>query len=220
MAAQFPSTYCIFKRSKCHICFGSYSTRGHFLCVLSRLVRKSWVLLHSSDANSGHCTLITLVYVNFHHKHDHHLSKLVCLPKPLHSQRLWACQRTWLMYGHKLLCRITVRSNFGLADPEAFNVPGTLFVSSKPFLAISVTPPAGRLPSNHAQEAHQQHGPLWHDFQLREATTDDFFLYLEGSPLNHSEPSLATLPYHQSILILWLELFNISVTHSFSFFQG
>lgn len=108
----------------------SYSIRGHFLCVLSRLVRKPWVLLRSSDANSGHCTLLTLVYDNFHHKHHHHLSKLACLLMPLHFQLLWACQRTWLMYGYKLLCGIIVSSNFGLADLEAFNVPGTLFLSS------------------------------------------------------------------------------------------
>lgn len=58
------------------------------------------------------------------------------------------------MYDHNLLCGITVSSNFGLADLEVFNVPDTLFVSFKPFLPIPVTPTAGRLPSNHAQEAH------------------------------------------------------------------
>lgn len=58
------------------------------------------------------------------------------------------------MYGHKLLCGLTVNTNFRLADLEALNVPGTLFVSFKPFLLIPVTPTAGRLSSSHAQEAH------------------------------------------------------------------
>jgi len=89
------------------------------------------------------------------------------------------------MYGYKLLCGIIVSSNFGLADLEAFNVPGTLFVSFKPFLSIPVTPTAEGFLVIMPRRL-MQHGPLWHDFQLRETTIDDFFLHLEASHLSHS----------------------------------
>lgn len=118
------------------------------------------------------------------------------------------------MYGHKLLCGLTVNTNFGLADLEAFNVPGTLIVSFKPLLLIPVTPTAGRIPSSHAQEASNM--VLFGMISNSEKQQLMISSYnLEVSPLSHSEPSPGTLPYHQSFLILWLEFFNVSVTQFF-----